>query len=624
MKRLISLFVMVAMITMAYSQSTPNTDQTKLKESREAVFISSNDVVVKMPVKEQSGPRAMIPDEDVIGTTWYDLQTNKSVQNRIYRWEDGTMGAVWTMGMEASNFPDRGAGYNFFNGTEWGPQPTTRIESVRTGWPSYSPLGANGELIISHDFGAHELYLNQRETKGEGDWVESTYVYSGGPPNLSWPRHITSGTDNMNIHLTSNTFDEYLGMTSAQVYSRSTDGGETWDIQNVIIDGMGVDDYLDLAADEVIWADPVGETIAFLVMGIWHDMFIMKSTDNGDNWDKVMVWEHPYPFFDWNTTITDTFFCMDRSATIALDMAGKAHVAFGISRVGHFEVGETFTYYPYVEGIGYWNEDMEPFSNDLDALAPPQYGYANSEMILDYNYIGWMQDVDGDGEVTLTDDIMSYRSLGPCTMPAIHVDFDGNIFVLFAATTETYFNDTYNYKHIWARGWNAWSGAWEDFFVDLTSDIVHIFDECIYPQLASSSDDNIYYLYNADLTPGLALDEDHAYEENREIAANIYKGDIIIMSGVDDLSPDKSVSVSQNYPNPASTSTSFTVTLDEIADVSIEVINITGQVVMIQNEGIINPGSKKVTIDVSSLTAGTYFYTVKAGNETVTNRMMIN
>ena len=95
---------------------------------------------------------------------------------------------------------------------------------------------------------------------------------------------------------------------------------------------------------------------------------MMKSTDNGDTWEKTVIWEHPYPFFDWNVTITDTFFCMDNSATIALDSEGKAHVVFGINRVLHNEPGNNYWLYPYVDGIGYWNEDMATFSTTSQSI----------------------------------------------------------------------------------------------------------------------------------------------------------------------------------------------------------------------------------------------------------------
>src|SRR6056297_516615 len=82
------------------------------------------------------------PEESIIGLSWYDLQSNTLLANRFHLYDDGTMGAVWTRGVESPpSFPDRGTGYNFYDGTAWGPQPEERLETDRTGWPSYAPLG---------------------------------------------------------------------------------------------------------------------------------------------------------------------------------------------------------------------------------------------------------------------------------------------------------------------------------------------------------------------------------------------------------------------------------------------------------------------------------------------------
>ncbi|MBN3036696.1 MAG: hypothetical protein JW861_14015, partial [Bacteroidales bacterium] len=79
--------------------------------------------------------------EEQIGTTRYDHQANGTLSNRITMFDDGAIGAVWTMGFQEPSFPDRGTGYNYSDGTSWGPLPTQRIESVRTGWPTYAQAG---------------------------------------------------------------------------------------------------------------------------------------------------------------------------------------------------------------------------------------------------------------------------------------------------------------------------------------------------------------------------------------------------------------------------------------------------------------------------------------------------
>ena len=57
--------------------------------------------------------------------------------NRLYLYEDGTIGAAWIRGYDGADpWADRGTGYNYFDGTSWGELPSARIEDVKTGWPS--------------------------------------------------------------------------------------------------------------------------------------------------------------------------------------------------------------------------------------------------------------------------------------------------------------------------------------------------------------------------------------------------------------------------------------------------------------------------------------------------------
>ncbi len=510
----------------AFSQKKGITLIEARKIMKNAIYQAPNDIVVNSNKLQRSNTEATLvgSDEECIGMTYYDLQSNKLLQNRIYRWEGGCIGAVWTQSLEQPpSFLDRGTGYNFFDGTTWGTAPYSRLESDRTAFPSYGPLGPNGEIVVSQGFdnGTDVLFILTREEKGVGDWNETIYTGTPGPGSIVFPCVQTSGPDRNIIHILANSYIPYLGQNSALLYSRSMDAGQTWDIQNVVLEGTGINYYSGIGMNEYIWADERNGTIAFIVADMWHDMFMMKSEDNGNTWQKTVIWEHPYPFFDWNTTITDTFFCVDNSASIALDANCKAHVVFGITRVGHFEIGTYYNYWPYCDGIGYWNEDMDVFSNNIHALSPPDWGYPNTEMIEDYNYIGWSQDVDGDGVITFNEDIFSYPQFGVSTMPTITVDDDGYIFVLYSSTTETYVYMDYNYKHIWARGCKP-DGDWGAFH-DLSSSIFHIVDECIYPQLTSNTDDNIHYFYQLDQIPGLALYENHEYIENIECYGTIEK-----------------------------------------------------------------------------------------------------
>ncbi len=238
-----------------------------------------------------------------------------------------------------------------------------------------------------------------------------------------------------------------------------------------------------------------------------------------------------------------------------------------------------------------------------------------------------MQDVDGDGELTLIDPLMNYRQIGPSTMPTITVDEFGYKYVLFSSTTETYFNDEFNYKHIWARGYDNATGAegWGDF-IDLTSDIVHIFDESVYPILTTNTDENIHYIYQADVTPGIALDDEHAYQENRWTYGMLPKVELTPSwtgIGVNEVAAIDDSKVSQNFPNPFTGTTTVNVNLETPANLSLVVTNMTGQKVIELNKGQVAAQNHTFTIDATNLQSGIYFYTVTAGTSQVTRKMIV-
>ena len=62
-------------------------------------------------------------DDEVIGTTYYDLQTWRTMQNRNFYYDDGTIGSVWNMGLDYPDFPDLGIGYNYY-AAGWGESRT--------------------------------------------------------------------------------------------------------------------------------------------------------------------------------------------------------------------------------------------------------------------------------------------------------------------------------------------------------------------------------------------------------------------------------------------------------------------------------------------------------------------
>ncbi|NOX48639.1 MAG: T9SS type A sorting domain-containing protein [Chlorobi bacterium] len=462
------------------------------------------------------------PDEVIIGNTFYDLQTWRAMQNRVYEFEDGTIGSVWNQAENWPVFPDKGVGYSYYNGDQWNGLPFPEI-SITSGWatfPSYTAFGENGEICISQ--GANGLIISVREEKGTGNWDESYFPGNG----LKHPVVVTSGPNHDTINLLYLVADPLFPETPAQAsrgfihYARSQDGGQSWDI-DMEIPGLGSDEYLGFTIGSYIWAEPKAGAIAFVAGDYLTDLVLMKSTDEGETWQKTIVWEHPYPKFEIFTFDSDTFYCNDGGISVALDSEGQANIAFTLSKVFSSTAQDTIWYDPLVGGVVYWNEGMDAFSDNINALNP--YGHPDSELEEDFNLIGWVQDIDGNGQIDLAGNFGTYPTPGLCTMPQITLNDLNQIVVVWSSVNENPSFDT-DYRHTWFRASIEDSEDWGDF-ADLNNDLVFIFSEVVYPSLMQSSNsDIINFVSQMDGEPGLSNPELPVYPENDIVFLPVYLG----------------------------------------------------------------------------------------------------
>ena len=96
------------------------------------------------------------------------------------------------------------------------------------------------------------------------------------------------------------------------------------------------------------------------------------------------------------------------------------------------------------------------------------------------------------------------------------------------------------------------------------------------------------------------------------------------VQSIDEQIPDiKTASVSQNFPNPCNAETYVMVSMNESNNLNIEVYSLTGQMVYTWDYGYLHEGPHTITIDASQFTPGVYFYTVAAGEQKVTRKMIV-
>lgn len=102
------------------------------------------------------------------------------------------------------------------------------------------------------------------------------------------------------------------------------------------------------------------------------------------------------------------------------------------------------------------------------------------------------------------------------------------------------------------------------------------------------------------------------------------QADFIIV-GINDapVAKQEFVSVSQTMPNPAASVARFTVALAEAAMVNVTVTNMMGQTVQTIPARKLQAGVNELQLNVADLSSGVYFYTVEAGKEVVTKKMIV-
>lgn len=92
---------------------------------------------------------------------------------------------------------------------------------------------------------------------------------------------------------------------------------------------------------------------------------------------------------------------------------------------------------------------------------------------------------------------------------------------------------------------------------------------------------------------------------------------------VKEVASTNGLELMQNVPNPAVGNTRIDFTLENAADVTFTVRDMTGRVVEVLDLGTMAPGKRNIQYNVGTLSAGIYTYTLTAGNTSLTKDMIV-
>jgi hypothetical protein len=86
---------------------------------------------------------------------------------------------------------------------------------------------------------------------------------------------------------------------------------------------------------------------------------------------------------------------------------------------------------------------------------------------------------------------------------------------------------------------------------------------------------------------------------------------------------NNTILVGQNMPNPSNGITQINYSLTEMADVTLNIVDLAGKTVMHLDRGTVAEGSHTINLNAENLSEGAYFYTLTANGYSVTKKMII-
>lgn len=617
MKRTLLLPLMLLTTCILWSQQAPPAKSNAWRKVPRMVNVS--------PDASQHGHSADVPSslgyralEEIIGHTTFDVQSYAAMGRRIADLGDGKLSAIYHFGADqAGGYPDRGAAYTTYDGSAWGPEPTSSIETTRSGFPSFTVTPNGTEVIASHKSTSGTQWTITVHTKAQGEtgWTEHA-IPSQVPGGPVWAKVAAGGPDGNTLHVVAVTVHsdyggaEYAGMLLHPLYWRSTDGGSTWDKQDVIIPGWDSTFYNGVGAENYA-IEARGNTVVIASLESWGDVAIYKSTDNGENWERTIVHDFPLDAYDDSGYTADdipdypnaptdlAILTTDGSGSIVIDQDNKAHLFFSWLFV------ENTSVYLDMNGIAYWNED-----------------YVTDEIYT----IAVAEDYDEDGSVAIGGDIGTYR-YGNGTLATFAnagIDEDGNLYVVYSALREDFVSvDDENYRHLFIikseDGGETWSAPFDLINEETTSDLEFI--EAAFPAIPMNIGDAIHLTYMQDFVPGLYATGETVNPQNI-VYLKLDKNTFGMVSHAGEKG--QIVSNVVLSPNPTNGISNIQYEMPNAGEVNVAVFSAMGEQVFSSKEVAKSAGEHSFSIDLKDRPAGVYFVKMEVDGKFTTKKLLKN
>jgi hypothetical protein len=490
---------------------------------------------------------------------------------------------------------------------------------------------SGAETIITHSSGAGGMLLTQRPTTGSGTWTDNPTIL-GQNTDDTWNKSVAGGSAGTTIHSIWNgsgiSGTPYNGQVGPVYYNRSTDEGATWPVFRSLVHGLDSSICVGYGGDDYS-IDARNDVVAIAAGGFGTDVILAKSTDNGNTWTRIVIDSFPIPLFDDAIMLTDTNNDAQADTVLSgagdnhvlIDNNGMCHVWFSIVRVlctnPGTGAGFGLSFFPFTDGLYYWNETMAP----------------NSPVL-----IAWAQDVDNSGFIETPNaptcngtgnefPFGVYRS-GLTQMPSAGVDANNNIYLAYQSVDES--SDTILYqklrKHVYLMASSDNGATWTTpvDIVKQTQGTNADLLEGVFASMAKRVDSNIHLIYQRDQAPGHGVYASTTvggcdYDNNNPNESEIiyYKIPATEVVGINH-SPSASSAVNV-YPNPAKDEITVSFAAYEKGNTTVTLTDVLGKTV--RDFGIANSSYGRYS--VRGLDAGIYFVNVKTSKDVATQRIQV-
>jgi hypothetical protein len=460
--------------------------------------------------------------------------------------------------------------------------------------------------------------------------------------NGTWPRVVSSGNYIHMIYSINNTPVPVInGVTGIIVYSRSSDGGVTWDIQNQFlpdlnsttggIDRIGGDGYA-IAAN--------GANVA-ITAGYFGDPWTLwKSTNNGTTFTRRVIKQFSTAADTLMVSPTDTAaLTNDGAHALVIDNSGTVHawagstfIKGGLLANGAFKPGPN--YYP---GLGtdqslrvsaslfYWNDAM-PVGTNPQTIAKIEDSQQGTLDYIAYN---------------ATNNTPYGSSIGFVSMANGAYDAAGNLYVVYAAVVEGASNNQQNdgqpFRDLYVVKRRVSDGKWskpinisrsKNLFPSAPgSSTAEQGEENVFPSVAHQvgTDNKLHTLWMTDYEPGMNLGADVDPETQNIISYEGFDLNAFNFVYVFGISKDAAAFVNNinAFPNPTNGKMHINIDLKKNADVKVRVTNVLGQeVANFAAKPMAAGKNTSIEVDMSNYANGVYLYTVSSNDFSVTNRIV--